>query len=624
MAANPDPVRGKRLDSWKEIAAFFGRAERTVKRWESERGLPVHRVPGGGRSAVFAYTAELADWLTGRSQELDADDSATGENDTGGFEAPHVPLVLPDAGTQSAESAPVKEGMPLSRIAAWLVPLVLVAGLVTYFSIGHNEPRVKALANRQPSNAESRNLNLGPDSVAVLPFNNVRTDANTDYLSDGITEALIGSLARLPQLKVRSRDSVFRYKGKDLEVRTIGSELGVSVVVSGRVMLRGDTVEISAELTDVRDNTEIWGRRYAGRSAEIISLQQQMTGDIAQQLRSALNSVDRQQVASQGTRDPEAYSLYLKGRYAFNNRTLTRLQTAISYFNQAIAKDPEYALAYSGLADAYSVLPFFGGNPSEDFPKSNAAARQALELDATLAHPHAVLGSNEMSYDWDFAGGEAEFKKAIELDPYDATAHQWYAENLGMIGNREQDALAEINLAHQLDPQSLVIRRVIGSVLVAARRYDDAISVCKQLEQEDPAFPVAHDCLGYGYWGKQMYAQVVEEWKTYGQLSGNPDEAEFGLALDRGFRSAGWKGALTEGIAVSLTQRRKGYVSPYKVARLYADLADKEQAFQWLDTAYREHDFLLKELNTAFQVDSLRSDPRFAELVNKVGLPKLR
>jgi TolB-like protein len=624
MAAKPDRVTGKRLDSWKEIAAFFGRAERTVKRWEAERGLPVHRVPGGGRSAVFAYTAELADWLKGKSQELDADDSATGENETGVLGAPHVPLVLPDAGVQPAQAARVRERMPLPRIAAWMVPLVLVAGLVTYFSIGHNEPRVKALTSRQPSSAEGQNLYLGPDSVAVLPFNNARTDASTDYLSDGITEALIGSLARLPQLKVRSRDSVFRYKGKDLEVRTIGSELGVSVVVSGRVMLRGDTVEISAELTDVRDNTEIWGRRYAGRSAELISLQQQMTGDIAQQLRSTLNTAGRQQVASQGTRDPEAYSLHLKGRYAFNNRTFTRLQAAISYFNQAIAKDPEYALAYSGLADAHSVLPFFGGNPSEDFPKSNAAARKALELDATLAHPHAVLGSNEMSYDWDFAGGEAEFKKAIELDPYDATAHQWYAENLGMIGNREQDALAEINVAHQLDPQSLVIRRVIGSVLVAARRYDDAITVCKQLEQEDPAFPVAHDCLGYAYWGKQMYAQVVEEWKTYGQLSGNPDEAEFGLALDRGFRSAGWKGALTESIAVSLAQRRKGYVSPYKIARLYADLGDKEQAFQWLDTAYREHDFLLKELNTAFEVDSLRSDPRFAELVNKVGLPKLR
>ena len=265
------------------------------------------------------------------------------------------------------------------------------------------------------------------DSIAVLPFTNGGGDANTDYLSDGITESLIGNLAHVPQLKVKSRNSVFRYKGKDVDVQKVGSDLGVSAVVSGRVTPHGDNVEVSAELTDVRDSTEIWGQHYSGKNADIISLQQQIAGDLAEKLRSTLSTSEKQQVTKQGTQNPEAYELYLKGRYSWNKRTPSDTANAISYFNQAIAKDPGYALAYSGLADAYAVLVSNGGTPSEDFPKSNAAARKALELDSTLAHPHAVLGNNEMDYDWDFAGGEAEFKKSFELDPNDATAHQWYA-----------------------------------------------------------------------------------------------------------------------------------------------------------------------------------------------------
>ena len=264
-------------------------------------------------------------------------------------------------------------------------------------------------------------LHTGPDSVAVLPFTNIRGDANAEYLSDGITESLIGNLAHLPQLKVRSRDSVFRYKGKDIDVQKAGNNLGVSVLVSGRVMAQRDSIEISAEMTDVRNNTEIWGHRYTGKRADLVSLQQQMAGDIAGKLRSTLSSADRQQVTNQGTQNAEAYALYLKGRYAWNNRTYDELEKAISFFNQALVKDPDYALAYSGLADVYSVLPNYDANPNEEFPKSNAAARKALELDPTLAHPHAVLGSNEMQFEWDFVGGEAEFRKSFELDPNDAT-----------------------------------------------------------------------------------------------------------------------------------------------------------------------------------------------------------
>jgi tetratricopeptide (TPR) repeat protein len=287
-----------------------------------------------------------------------------------------------------------------------------------------------------------------------------------------------------------------------------------------------------------------------------------------------LSTPEKQPVSKQGTQNPEAYALYLKGRSYWDKRTLSDLETAVSYFNQAIAKDPSYALAYAGLADTYSLLPDYGGSASEDIPKSNAAARKALELDATLARPHAVLGSNKVGYEWDFAGGEAEFKKAIELDPNDATAHQWYAETLVMVGGRGREGLAEINLAHQLDPQSLVIRRDLRADYAFTRRYDEAIAVCRKLANENPTFEVAHECLANAYWGKKMYPQVIEEWKIYGKLSGERTDSDYAAALEQGYRSGGWKGALNESIEILKAQRKAGSSASYNIAEAYADLGE--------------------------------------------------
>jgi eukaryotic-like serine/threonine-protein kinase len=460
------------------------------------------------------------------------------------------------------------------------------------------------------------------DSIAVLPFTNVNGDANTDYLSDGITESLIGNLAHVPDLKVKSRNSVFHYKGKDVDMQKVGNELGVSALVSGRVLPRGDNIEVSAELTDVRDNTEIWGQHYSGKSTEIISLEQQIASDLAGKLRSKLSTSQKQLVAKQGTQNPQAYDLYLKGRYYWNKRTLGDLDTAISYFNQAIAKDPGYALAYSGLAETYTLLPGLGASPSESVPKSNAAARKALELDATLARPHAVLGRNEMRYEWDFAGGEAEFKRAFELDPNDATAHQWHAITIAYIGGRDQEALAEISRADQLDPLSPVIVQGFGEIHVKARRYDEAIAGCKKLAEEDPTYAIAHRCLYQAYWGKRMFLQAIDEWKVYGELDRDRSTSEFASAMEQGFRTGGWQGAFAKGIQTRKAQRRAGYQFAYQIAQLYAQLGDKDQAFMWLNTALQEHDWSLTGLKTDFALDPIRSDPRFAELVRKVGLPQ--
>jgi len=460
------------------------------------------------------------------------------------------------------------------------------------------------------------------DSLAVLPFTNVSGDGSTDYLTDGITESLIANLAHLPELKVKSRNSVFRYKAKDVDVQKAGSELGVSAVVSGRVTLHGDSVEVGAELTDVRDNTELWGQHYSGKSAEIIFLQQHIAGDIAERLRSKLSTSEKQQVTKQGTQNPEAYELYLKGRYSWNKRTSSDLATAISYFNQAIAKDPGYALAYSGLADVYTTLPGYNVAPREVIPKSNAAARRAIELDANLARPHAVLGGNKTEYDLDFAGGEAEYKKALALDPNDATTLEWYALDISWIGGREQEALAYVNRAHGLDPLSPSISYAVGDVYNSARQFDEAIVVCKKLAAENPTFAIAHvECLSRAYWGKRMYPQVIEEWKAYGQLSGDRNDIEFAAALEKGFRSGGWKGAVSKGIEARQALRKTTYSPAYEIATLYAELGEKNEAFRWLETSYQERDTELMRLKTDFLLDPLRSDPRFAELVRKVGLP---
>jgi eukaryotic-like serine/threonine-protein kinase len=462
------------------------------------------------------------------------------------------------------------------------------------------------------------------ESIAVIPFTNVGGNTDSDFLSDGLTESLIASLAHVPGLKVKSRNSVFRYKGKDVDVQQVGKDLTVDALLTGRVVQHGDTVQVSADLTSVQDNTEIWGEQYERKASDIISLQQQIAGDIADKLRSKLSGAEKQQVTKQGTQNPDAYQLYVKGRYYWNKRTNADINTSISYFNQAIDKDPNYAMAYSGLADAYGVLPVYGGNPRDLVPKSNAAAQKALELDPTLAHPHADLGANKMEFDWDFAGGEAEYRKAFALDPGDATAHQWFAQDLAYIGGRAQEAIDEANRAYQLDPLSPIIESEQSEMYLHAGQFDKAVDAGKKVVADNPTFGRAHMGLAMAYWAEHKYPEAIQEFKTGAQLEGDRNEAEVAAALDAGFHSGGWPSALSKALETLLNQRKAKatYVSSYRIARFYAELGDKDRAFEWLNTAYQEHDSLLEGLKTDFTVDSLHSDPRYADLVRKMGFPQ--
>jgi serine/threonine protein kinase/tetratricopeptide (TPR) repeat protein len=463
------------------------------------------------------------------------------------------------------------------------------------------------------------------ESIAVIPFSNVGGNADTDLLSDGLTESLIASLAHVPDLKVKSRNSVFRYKGKDVDVEKVGKELTVDALLTGRVVQHGDTIQVSADLTNVQDNTEIWGAQYERKAADIISLQQQIASDLAGKLRTKMSGAEKQQVSKQGTQNPEAYQLYVKGRYYWNKRTGADLQTAITLFNQAIDKDPNFAQAYVGLADVYVVITAYAeGNPKEFFSKGAAAAAKALELDPTLARAHADLGLVKSQGNWDFAGGEAEFKKAIELDPSDATAHQWFSQSLSFMGSRVQESIAEANRAHELDPLSAIIACALGDAYSFSHQFDRAIEQYQKVIAENPSFSAAHVDLSIAYFGAHKYEQMIEEYKIYAQLAGDKSYAELAPAMEAGFRSGGWPAAAHKAIDVLIGQRKAGtnHLAAYSIADFYADTGDKEHAFEWLNIAYQEHNTYLIFLRTDATFETLRSDPRYAELVRKIGFPQ--
>jgi non-specific serine/threonine protein kinase len=413
------------------------------------------------------------------------------------------------------------------------------------------------------------------DSIAVLPFANANGDPDTEYLSDGITESLINSLSQLPSLRVMSRNSVFRYKGRQTDAQAAGHELGVRAVLTGRVVQRGDNLSISTELVDARDNSHLWGEQYNRRLADLLSLQEDISKDVTEKLRLRLTGEDQKRLTKRYTQNTEAYQLYLRGRYEWNKRTQDSVKKSIEYFNQAIEKDPNYALAYAGLADVYNVAAgYLDLSPKEIFPRARAAATKAVEVDDTLAEAHSALAMVK-AHDWDWAGAEREFQRAIQLNPGYATAHYFYGyADLCPMG-RFEEAIAELKIAVELDPFSGIINTNLGGTLYYARKYDEAIAQCRKTLEIDPNFALAHVALAGVYEQKGMYEEALAELQKLKLPPNNLSRLEpEGIAqMRQAYAVSGAQGYWQKQLELLKKRVEQGYIPPSSIAVVCARLA---------------------------------------------------
>ncbi|HEX5889578.1 MAG TPA: protein kinase [Pyrinomonadaceae bacterium] len=457
------------------------------------------------------------------------------------------------------------------------------------------------------------------ESIAVMPFVNQNKNAGDEWISDGLTESIINNLTQLPNLKVIARSSVFRYKGKEVDPFVVGRELGVRAVLTGRLMQIDDRMLISTELVDVRDNKQLWGEKYERKLSDMLSVKREIAREITNNLRPTLSGVDRSLADKQHTTNAEAYQLYLKGRFYWNKRTPPDFQKAIGFFEQAIDHDPNYALAYTGLADSYALLTAYTAEQSDVvMPKAKAAALKALELDGRLAEAHASLGQIAAYYDYDFPTAEREYRRALELNPNYATAHQWLAEHLASM-KRFDESLAEIRRALELDPLSIIINRIYADILVDARRFDEAIEQFHKTIELDPNFATAHFFLGRAYEAQGMYDKAVNEYNKSAALTGFPPDQ---LAkMNDAFATAGWRGFVRAVLDYALNDKNTK-TPPFVMAGYYTRLGQKEEAIAWLQKGYEQRDFRMTMLSVDFGFDSIRSDPRFVDLVRKIGLPE--
>ena len=459
------------------------------------------------------------------------------------------------------------------------------------------------------------------DSVAVLPFVNASGDSNTEYLSDGITEGIINNLSQLPNLRVIARTTVFRYKGKEADPQKVGQDLRVRAVLSGRLVQRGDIVAVQAELVDVANGSQLWGGQYHRKAMDVFALQEDLSKEISGRLRLRLTGEEKQRLTKRYTENTEAYQLYLKGRYLWNKRTEEGFRKGIEFFQQASQKDPSYALAYSGLADCHSLLAVWDFvPPKQSYPRAKEAALKALELDDTLAEAHASLAMIKTYYDWDWSGAEKEFRRAIELNPSYATAHMWYGEALGWRG-RLEEAIAEEKRALELDPLSLIVNLVVADQFYLAREYDQAIEQYRKTLELDPNFVPAHWGLGGAYLQKSMYKEATTEFEEALGISPGNTLALAGLGHAYGVagRRAGAQKVLEQLSELS----KQEYISAVYRATIYVGLGEKNKAFEWLEKAYEDRSIggVVYGIKVDPVYDPLRSDPRFADLLPRVGLP---
>jgi serine/threonine-protein kinase len=509
-------------------------------------------------------------------------------------------------GKRIQPTGPVPSSQPVRRQVTWLKVVVPVMLLIAV-----------ALAAWFLFRGKGETL----DSLAVLPFENVGNDQTMDYLSDGITESLINGLSKLSNLTVMSRSSVFHYKGKETDPQKAGKELGVKAVLTGRVTQRGENLIISTELVNVSNNSHIWGDQYNRNLSDIFSVQEEIAWEISRNLSVTLGRDEEKKLTKRSTENTEAYQLYLKGRFHWNKRKADDLHKAVEYYNQAIQVDPNYALAYAGLASTYVLLPEYAGlRPKDAIPKIEAAVKKASELDPTIAEPHAALGLMRTLFGHDWKGAEDEFKRAIELDPGYPTTHHWYCVCLRQQGKNEQ-SLAEIQRAQELDPLSIIINQNVAEVFIAMRQYDRALEQLKKTLELDPNFPGAREDLGLVYAQQGKFEEALSELQRVREIVG-PDNL-YGLqSLGFVYAIAGKKDEAVRILNRLLALSKQGSPMSVQIAMVYAGLGEKGKACEWLEKGYDEQDQFLGYLMSVPEWDSLHSDPRFTALLKKMGLKK--
>ncbi|MBK7933397.1 MAG: tetratricopeptide repeat protein [Acidobacteria bacterium] len=466
------------------------------------------------------------------------------------------------------------------------------------------------------------------NSIAVMPFVNDSGNADIDYLSDGMTESLISNLTEIPNLSVKARSTVFYFKGKEKSVKELGEELGVEAVLLGRVSQRGEDLKVTLELVDTKKLDAIWSQTYNRKMNDLVSLQSEIAKTVSDKLRSKLTATEQERVSKTNTTSSEAQQLYLKGRFHWNKRKTEDFQKAREYFQQAIAADPKYALAYAGLADTLALMPYYGAfRPSEYMPLAKQAAQKALEIDPNLAEAHASLGQILTNYDYDLKGAERELKRAIELNPKYPSAYQWLAEVYHFSGNGDQ-ALSEINKAIELDPLSMVINNQKGRVNDFGGKRDEAIAQFKKTIELFPDAPSPRNNLADVYEAKGMYSEAVEQRLIQIKLL-------FGVSpenikdLQLAFEKDGYKGFVQKQIDIQLDSQRSSlekdknaYLPAFRIAETYARLQDKDKAFEYLNKSYDQREPQIAELKIRLPFVFLRDDQRFKELVKKVGIPE--
>ena len=582
-------ARGRRLESWKEIAAYLGRDVTTVRRWEKREGMPVHRHVHDKGGSVYAFSSELDAWLQSRKLGLEEEDEGDKAETLVDAESDHRP-----------------KGIPRARLRLVLAGMAALALLsVTY-----------ALIRSHAGNSRQAKIS----SLAVLPLKNLSGDSTQEYLADGMTEALIGRLSGIHDLRVISRTSVMRFKDTQLSVPEIARTLRVDAIVEGSVIREGSRIRVHAQLIRGATEEHIWSEEYPRDYRSLLEVQEEVARRIVEQIQISLTPEDRARLASTHPVDPEAHENYLKGRYYFNQRTEDALNKSIASFQQAIARDSRYALAYSGLADAYAMLGFRGAFPSKDaLSRAKTAALRAIELDETLTEPHASLAFIAETHEWEWATAEREYKRALELNPSDARTHNWYAGYLMYVG-RFDDGISEAKCARDLDPLSLPINNALAGRLLAGSRYDEALKQVQKTLELDAHFAPAHQTLGWVYLHSGNQEEAIREFQSALQLTGTAD-ADLQLDLGIAYAVTGKRDEARRILAKLENLHEQGGVPSGSVGILHGALGESNEAFAWLEKAYEERDPQLTYIKAGRRFEPLRKDPRFKELVHRVGLP---